>query len=84
MTLNEFLKELRKTPRTWVATEKGIRLRQDGFISECPIDAVGGDWGQLDGALALGYGVKERIMSAADGGHSKLRARLLKACGLPQ
>ena len=78
MTLNEFITKLEKTPRTW-------RLRSKRFIrcrKGCPIDALGGAWHMRDGALGLAPGVKASIVEAADYGNNKLRARLLKACGL--
>ena len=78
MTLNEFITKLEKTPRTW----RLMAPRRIRCMKGCPIQALGGAWDQRDGALGLAPGVKASIVTAADRGNNKLRARLLKACGL--
>ena len=84
MTLNEFLKKLEQTPRKWKLDQYGgIRLPR-GRFNQCPIEALDGDWIEPDGCLGLARGVRSSIIHAADDGQyrTKLRARLLKACGL--
>ena len=84
MTLDEFLGELRKTPRLW-------ELSRGGFIrfphkSKCPLEVVAGCFSYRSAADQLGVNFHDglKIAQAADNdtGHDpKLRARLLKACG---
>ena len=94
MTLNEFIVELEKTPRRWELLGPGgalLRLAQEESTHDhCPVSAVAGsayDECSLDNAgreLGLREGIVTRIANASDelAGGTKLRARLLKACGI--
>lgn len=85
MTLNEFIKKLEKTPREW---KLGFRyfIRAKG---QCPIEVIAHvvPGGHHRGAVKLGIrdATRRRIVLAADKAtrhDPRLRARLLKACGL--
>ena len=87
MTINEFLKELAKTPRDWQRHGNWIRGgRQDtqGRAMGCPLQAVFGpnycSAARIAGMSGHNTGL---VMNAADNaGAPKLRTRLLQACGL--
>ena len=93
MTLNEFLKELAKTPRDWVIGDDGMGGRQGIRLSNCcPLEVVAGTGAFfVEGArlrLKMRNPTASRLIHAADEAteHSdydpKLRAQLLNACGL--
>ena len=94
MTLNEFITKLAKTPRRWKLIENHAlsdrtRWLLRGEDEHCPLRAVfpGVNPDTWYGPLAVKAGMAQRtvnqIMRAADSdGSPKLRARLLKACGL--
>lgn len=95
LTLEGFLKRLRKTPRTWELV--GSALRMDvaqpaaRTWAACPITsmarggAVGADqWRFVAEELGLPLALAKDIMRAADGFIDvdyKLRKQLLDACG---
>lgn len=86
MTLNQFLKELEKTPRRWRADRRGHLRCATG---RCPLEAVGetsmGGFFHAAKTLGIPTSQRRRIVSAADGAaYPKLRARLLKACGIKE
>jgi hypothetical protein len=95
MTLNEFIKALEKTPRKWFINSAGnIRYpTKRRSYGHCPVSKIGGitPYNLEKNRLKLGLSIKTvyRIANAADynytadvNGIRKLRARLLKACGL--
>lgn len=90
MTLDEFLEALEKTPRNWELNGRLIRLGPPGMES-CPICEVHNKgltlrYVEAGDDLGLDRLLSHEIAMAADysHGHSPdLRARLLKACGLP-
>lgn len=87
MTLNDFLKKLEKTPRRWKLRKHygvGGAIRSG---RRCPVEIVAGTQSASSGVAASRLGLKtrtaSRIFHAADNrGDPKLRARLLRACGL--
>ena len=89
MTLNEFLKELAKTPRDWQkqGPSKMIRGGQQDLedrAMDCPLRAVFGGGYRVE-ALDAGmseYNIRQVINAADNFGAPKLRARMLPACGL--
>ena len=80
MTLQEFLDKLANTPRKW-----GLRAGQIRSHGRCPLEVVAGtrsmSLSKAKRRLGL-LGATEIMRSADTPSHSKLRARLLKACGL--
>ena len=92
MTLDTFLKALRRTPRTWRVIW-GVRLRcRSGGGIYCPIEVVsrmrGGpsNISDADTFLGLSEQTTYTIMDAADcpSDHTRTRKRLLRACGLSE
>lgn len=95
MSIEQFLEELRKTPRKW--SYRGNRLVFDGD-DICPISAVGamlteGQINSGNGSEAFDYSYAKKlglsitnarkIIQAADNGRSSaLREKLLEACGI--
>ena len=89
MTLNEFFKKLEKTPRRW---KLGHIWRGEQAITDqwdrCPIASLGGEKLSYATRLNMRHATTMRVIHAADKStkHSdydtKLRARLLKACGI--
>lgn len=87
MTEKQFLEALSKTPRDWELRIEGRCLRRSK--SMCPISALEAEhadcWEYVAQRLGLSNHLALRIVNAADtrGKYSKkLRAKLLKACGL--
>ena len=93
MTLQEFLDKLAKTPRDWGVGPDGMGghdgIRLNGL---CPIEAVG-KVAPFQVAIAIRRlhirkHTAQRLMHAADDSikhadyDSKLRARILEACGI--
>jgi hypothetical protein len=85
MMLDEFLQQLRATPRTWRLTKTGL-IRQNGY---CPITSLtkesAGHW--LYAGNRLGLEDTFTIARAADnreGCNLDVRAELLAACGLTE
>ena len=88
MTLNQFLRKLRRTPRNWHVYNGIIRCSK----STCPIHAVARVIGanrpdDLGRRIGLRETTIDSIISAADNSmHTRhevdVRKRLLKACGL--
>ena len=80
MTFQEFLDKLAKTPRRWKLRDGQIRSR-----GRCLLEVVAGTRSMSLSKAKRRLGLLEatEIMRAADvPSHSKLRARLLKACGI--
>lgn len=96
LTLDEFLKRLRKTPRSWELCGSSLRMDFPGARTHaaCPITSLapGGavaanQWRYVAGELGLPLPLAKQIMHAADGFRDvdyKLRTRLLEACGLSE
>ena len=92
MTLQQFLDKLAETPKRWVVGDDGMGARMGIRLDEkCPIEAVAGmpahHITRARSLLGLAPRTAQRVMYAADytlgeGYDPKLRARLLKACGL--
>ena len=91
MKLKEFLEELERTPRRWKLEEswRGVGAITDQW-DRCPIEAAGKARNVVAAQqrLKLNRRTEKRIIHAADGALAfpdydpKLRAQLLKACGL--
>jgi hypothetical protein len=93
MTLDQFLKRLRKTPRDWKFLGDGeIRRRWRSEHPQCPLTALVGlgedDWRAAAEKLGIDLDVAETITDAADNDEGeaskRLRAKLLRACGLTE
>lgn len=89
MTYAEFLQRLAETPRDWRVNDEGMIRRNND--SECPISSLCGAvdlaFRQVSQRLGIGISLSYRIAEAADfvdpkGEALKVRADLLKACGL--
>jgi hypothetical protein len=88
MTLEQFYETLEQTPREWAMDDDGmVRLRCPDSLP-CPLNIVAGNTvlvSEAASALRLSQQNAWDIANAADAtpGHdAKIRARLLKACGL--
>lgn len=80
ISYKEFLKRLRKTPRTWILTRDWPRrqIRDSTDDAVCP--AL-----QVEGFIDHHNPITKAVFDAADNvrGHDpKIRADLLKACGI--
>jgi hypothetical protein len=97
VTIEEFFRKLRATPRAWeVAFAGRIRLMRsdDECLSinmQCPMAAVGSPTTKSVAAtrhadnLGIPFKTAQKIMKASDnlpGMDRRLRSRLLRACGL--
>jgi hypothetical protein len=93
MTLAQFLRRLRKTPRDWkINRADEIRRYPRGRKPQCPVTAlVDMDEALLDEtaeALGIPFNMVDEIQQAADGDLNdepklkRLRGKLLQACGL--
>ena len=90
LTLNQFLAELAKTPRTWRVYGEMIRSVEGYGGRLCPIQAVAAlllnhrvwYWPLGWQELGLRYTVAMRIVRASDRSYGTLRAQIEKACGL--
>ena len=89
MTYQEFLDELRRTPRDWRITFNG-RIRRH---EECPITSLRNDhsafWVVVSANIGLSANLSRDIALAADNRlgwrdfrRRRIRRDLLKACGL--
>ena len=97
MTLEMFLEELQKTPRTWRFHGNSIRTADaEGNGKYCPLTILTGhlhttEWRQAARELGIGLSMARDIVNAADikywptsaRNRYELRQRLLEACGLP-
>lgn len=91
MTIDEFIAKLEATPRDWWVGADGV-IRRGSNCRQCPITSLFpegkylvGDAFTLGAKLEMDYDDVRGIIDAADMeiNHSKkLRARILKACGL--
>src|SRR5689334_98183 len=91
MTIDTFIRALKKTPRKWQLAQNELRL-WDNVDEYCPLTAVASQRGHEfhvgnfdKAAQVLGLGRKDAyaILRAADNtGQIRLRKRLLRACGL--
>ncbi len=92
MTLNTFLKKLRKTPRRWELTPIDKEIRIKNHIVLCPIAKVFGErtnkplrWRKKTIAEVTEF--EDRVLAAADNNFWRdllLRNELLRACGLKE
>lgn len=97
MTYQEFLDELEKTPRDWVADNGTVFLgtgcpplirRNSGCSWQCPISSLVGfptnQWRAAAEEIGLSLVDAEAIQMAADGWNTRpdIRADLIRACGL--
>jgi hypothetical protein len=91
MTLTQFLRRLRKTPRDWVFLPSlVIRRRLNGDVFACPISQLEELWSPSAKFVALNLGLSGQlthdIIMAADNSHAKrlrgLRLKIERACGL--
>ena len=87
MTLDEFFRKLRETPRNWEIGPAGA-IRQKMC---CPLEIVAGtgpgSFWRAGRKLGLPTALVDEIVEAADEDENhdpKLRARLLRACGLKE
>ena len=88
MTINDFIEQLKKTPREWkVQEDGGLRLHQC-----CPITAVDGrglpatEYAECAMRLGLSQLEARWLVEAADNWprEARLRSYLLAACGLEE
>lgn len=94
MTLDEFLVELKKTPRDWflystLTMHGGIRRKDlEHYWQQCPLSAVDGTMRHYmynREKLGISKELEHEILSAADNTSTadpEVRKKLLEACGL--
>lgn len=85
MTVDTFLRRLRQTPRTWELTP-ARRIRSERYL--CPLQCVAltrDDYVAAADILGIGTDDMFDIVEAADcDAPSRLRRRLLRACGVKE